>query len=133
MSAERNWIRLPEGIRACFEDKVIRVQIDPALKQILKKGRAAGHALADELRTTYRNRQGKDLMISRNSLYAEIRIHVFFDRWFVIFEKLFVFVPPLRRLFHSLHVHTAQIDCGERSIDNNRRIFDLVSFLFGRR
>ena len=32
------------------------------------------------------------LKISRNSLYAEIRIHVLFDRWFRLMEKIFAFI-----------------------------------------
>ena len=128
----RNWSRLPDGITACFEDRVVRVQADQALRAVLKRGRSSTHALAQTLIDTYQQQIGKSLQISRTSLVAEIRIHAFLDRWFLLFERIFAWIPPLRRLFHALHVHTYQIDCGERSADNNRFIFDLLAPLFGR-
>ena len=130
----RCWTYTEEGVSACFEDHVVRVRADRALQRVLKSGRAAGKAFTERLRIGYRERMGTELLISNTSLYAEIRLHAFSDRVFQGLSDLFgkLRLSPLEKLCRRLQEHSFQIDCGEKSVDGNRRIFDLLSVFYGK-
>ena len=133
MTSRRSWQLTEEGVAVCLEDRVLRVRSDDELFRVLKRGRASGREFSETLRRIYRERRGQELAISARSLYAEIRLHAFSDRVFCAFSALFtkLHLKPLQKLFDRLHVHAFQIDCGERSVDRNRIVFDLLSGIFG--
>ena len=114
-----------------FEDHAVHINADEALRDVLRSGKYAGRRLADHIKKVYEEQTGTVLEISRGSLNAEIHIHALLDRWFIFFERIFGWFPPLKKFFHQMHVHTFQIDCGERSVDSNRFVFDILAPLYG--
>lgn len=127
---------LLDGISVKYEDRVVRIRSDENLIRFLHLDRKAGRRLAEQILTEYEAHFGKPLQISLGSLNAEIRIHVFADRLFAASEKFFTKIriaPHFARLAHWLHVHTRVIDCGEKTVDNNRFVFDLFAPFCGGR
>ena len=133
MKSRRSWVLTPENVSLCLEDRVVRVRSDEALRRVLRAGRKAGRRFTQSLIEAYRAYTGKALRISCGSLYGEIRLHAFADRVFLRFAGIFsaLHLKPLAKLCLRLHDHAGQIDCGERSVDSNRIVFDLLSPFYG--
>lgn len=130
-----NWKKTAGGINYVLGERVVRVETTPELVEAL---RAAGHPaldLAEELRALYAAQFGRPLDITAASLACEIDLHarlnVFFRRGLKRSGRL----PgkPLAGFLGKMMAHTDVIDCGERAIDNNRFVFDMLAFLYGGR
>ena len=128
LSSRRSWFRTSDGVEVCFEDQVVRVRADAPLKAQLKKGTDFTKSLFD----AYQKHEGKPLQMSVRSLQGELRLHYIADQWFIKLEKIFRHPRLLHAFFHKMHVHTYQIDCGERSVDGNRLLFDFLGLFFGK-
>ena len=108
---------MKKRIRIRYGNRCVHIPNDAALYHYLQQKPNGEYHLADHILRTYRNQYGKELRISRQSLATEIRWHVRVYRWM---QKTGF---PGRRLDRRMKV----IDCGERKIDNNRFIWDLLS------
>ncbi len=125
------WFITDNQIRVGFDDCAVHIASDDHLKAFLKNGSHASYVLAHAVLTHYRELFGKPLSISRRSLAAEIRLHALSHDLFTALEKKSVFASDglyhrfCRRMIRSAEV----IDCGEKHVDGNRFVFDIVSML----
>ncbi len=128
----RIWRKTPGGIEYTLEDKVVRVRTTPQLLQTMSEGGKASLALAEELRTLYEAEFGRPLEITAASLAAEIEIHARLDLFFRRSLKRINKLPgrPMADFVGKMRDHVDVIDCGERSVDNNRFAFDFLAFLY---
>ena len=118
------------GIRCT--DKLVQVINDEHLVDFLNQDGVGSMELAEVMRDMYREQIGRELQISQKSLAIELLGHVFFGEFVQKLENL----PFSRKkdsgyqqFLESLRVRMDVIDCGERSIDSNRFIWDdLVPF-----
>lgn len=136
MRSKRSWFLTEELISCSFDPGILRVRADSALSACLRKGRKAGLSLTEALMERYRVHEGRSLAIRPGSLYTEIRLHeasARLFRWFsVLFERLKA--APFKRIADALYERAWQIDCGEKQVDGNRFVFDLLAPVFcGRR
>ncbi len=127
--SRRSWLISPDGLAVNVEEHMVRVRADDILQNRFKEVRGSASALAEELRAFYKEQFGKELNIRKDSLAGEIRIHAWMDRVFLWWERFSekIHLGFAARFFHRMHIHTWQVDCGERSVDGNRIIFDLLS------
>ena len=79
--------------------------------------------MAGHLRAAYEGHFKKPLRISEKSLAVEVYMHYKFQVWFRYLEKGFKNSRLLKRLLRS----TAVIDCGEKSCDTNRFVWDFMA------
>ena len=133
MNSRRSWFLTEEAVQVCFEKQALRVRNTKELSEVFRKGRKAGRKFARRLLLEYRIHEETELHIGAGSLYAELKLHAFFDRVFTAFSRFFgrLHLSPLQKLCDRLHVHAYQIDCGEKTIDRNRLVFDLLAPLYG--
>ena len=130
-----------------FDDKVhiiyrrqaVHVRADKALLMHMRHGVTGtrkGHMLpalemARYIRKRYRDHFHEELNISEHSLALELMIHMtaFLGGRFLDHElaRLFPVTNPARRLVRYVADHVEVIDCGEKSIDNNRFVFDIAA------
>ena len=116
-----------------YTDRLVQITTDQALINYLnQKGKNDARNLAKHILTRYQELAGQPLQITEDSLTVEILIHVYLDKLSVLLQKP---TPILRSdlrnkllsLSQTLKSHSEIIDCGERSVDNNRHIFDSLS------
>lgn len=116
-----------KGIKVELLDRVVRVENGKALKALLKPGkRSAAMALARTVRRAYEKKAGTALDITEKSLAAEIYDHYLLQEMTLFTEKLFGQSRPTRWMIRHMEV----IDCGEKSEDNNRFLWDWASKLW---
>lgn len=131
----RSWQKTAGGADYVLEDRVVRVLTTPRLIEGLQAEGNPALDLAEELRALYAARFGRPLDITAESLASEIDIHVRANVFFRRALKRSGRLPakPLKGLLKKMLVHTDVIDCGEKAVDNNRFVFDILSFLYRRR
>lgn len=132
---ERIWKKTAGGVEYVLGERVVRVHTTPVLIEALRAGSNPAQALAEELCALYIEEYGRPLDITVASLAAEIDIHARLDVFFRRALKRSRRLPgrPLSGFLGKMQAHTEVIDCGERAIDNNRFVFDMLSFLYGGR
>lgn len=119
----------PKNLSFRIENQVVRLTINAPLVAYLKRGGCSSLVLARQLKRRYETAFQKELHISTHSLALEILIHVvawgFCHRWDILLTSLgFGENNKLRKLFQYVIYHVGVIDCGEKSIDTNRFVFD---------
>lgn len=121
------------GITIIYTDKLVQIVTDQNLKNYLnQKGKKDARNLAKHILEQYRSLTKKDLAISEDSLTVEILIHVYLDQLSNTLQKPNPLIPKelkskLLPLLKNIESHTEIIDCGEKSVDSNRHIFDSLS------
>ena len=118
----------PDGLTVIYRDSSVHVKANTRLRDYVKSGRRSYGELAARIREEYRGRFGKDLEISEKSLATEIRLHVQADNVLWRISRL-PFGTGWKKLVDRVKIHTEMIDCGERGLDSNRRIFDVLSHI----
>lgn len=118
----------PEELTVSYRDASVHVKANGRLRTYVRSSRNAYSELAGQIREEYRSRYGRELGISRGSLATELRIHVQTDNLLWRLSRL-----PLgagwRKLVGRVKIHTEMIDCGERKVDPNRKLFDILSHI----
>ena len=118
-----------DGIGISLSDRIVRVDNDGLLKVMLKTGkRNSALILSSRIRQLYETEFGKPLDITTRSLAAEIYDHFLLQELTLKIEKLTGQIRPTRWMIRHMEV----IDCGERAVDNNRFLWDLVSIFWRR-
>lgn len=118
-----------DGIGISLSDRIVRVNNDGLLKAMLITGkRDSALTLSSKIRQMYEAEFGKSLNITTRSLAAEIYDHYLLQELTLKIEKLTGQIRPTRWMIRHMEV----IDCGERSEDNNRFLWDLVSLVWRR-
>ncbi len=126
------WNREFHNVSFLLEPGIARVRTDDGLRTYLKAGRNHARDLSDHIRRIYEERYQKALDISRQSLATEIVLHVRADSMLRFAERC-AGALRMKKLSKKLRWYidrTAVIDCGERAVDTNRVVFDLLSLVF---
>lgn len=120
-----DWKKTRDGIGVVYENKVVRINNDDVLHQKLKKGgHKASHYVAMEIRQRYEEQFGKPIDITTRSLGVEIFWHYKIERFCLMVERI---LKRRTRLTKWLILHMDVIDCGEKSEDNNRFVWDFLA------
>lgn len=120
---EYKWNHKFNNIGLKFEPRVVRIKNDPELKQYLLESKMNALLLADLLKKNYYKRFEKELEINTISLATEISCHFWLQEIsFMIENKV-----GKNRFTDWMLRHMDVIDCGEKAIDNNRFLWDLLA------
>lgn len=121
-----------EHITINYCDRLVQITCDDALKNYLESPGNGALQLSSHILAEYKKRRESELNISQDSLAIEILAHVYSDSFAEAVSAASSRLPSV--LSHTVHklmkqvtVHTEIIDCGESSIDNNRRIWDALT------
>lgn len=125
-----------EHITVQYEDKIVRITCDDALTDYLELPGNGSVPLAEHIRATYEGYFHKPLLISLHSLSVEILGHVYADKFGSCLSSLSKHLSAeqtnlLQTLAKKLLERTCVIDCGEKSVDNNRFIWDFLEPFHG--
>lgn len=126
------WIRNKDKILMSFENKVVRVRINKSFYYYVKSHDHPFSSLSVSIHRKYKEIQGKRLLITYRSLAYEIALHYYAYLFFILLKRLLIKISasilrPMINLCEYMIVHCKTIDCGERSVDNNRFVFDYLS------
>ena len=110
-------------LKVSLKPGLVRFVANYALQYATNAGWRNVERLAEKVLADYKMKFGEELRISKNSLIVEILGHIY----------TYKIVLGLRKfadwsLFRKLSHHSCKIECGETGIDNNRWIWDLISF-----
>ena len=110
-----------------FDTKLIRITNNEAFKNMLSD-KLIQHTekMTQVIRQKYKEEYGAELRISARSLTVEIWGHVYGEYFFYyIHQKLHRNLT--RKLYQFVRKRCEIIDSGEKSIDNNRLLWDAMS------
>lgn len=124
------------GIGVRMERHIVRIVTDTALKEYLMQEGVGSLELAEDIRHKYRAVFHQELDISTESLAVEILIHAEVDGFMRRRHRITEGMPSgivraVQELAERIETSTAVIDCGERSVDGNRWIFDMLAPFHG--
>lgn len=110
-----------------MHERIVRVVNDEPLIAFLKKEKRSGaHALARHALAQYRQQFGCELKITERSLACEIYWHYYCLDKAASFER-----RHGKRKFTSWLIRHIDIsDCGEKEVDSNRFVWDILSIVF---
>jgi len=116
-------------VSVTLEEGLIRVANTPQLRQGLAGNPVAkATALMEAIKADHLRVFGRALAVSDESLVAELFGHLYAAHLLLKYNRLFQFIFPnklYKRLLRSCEV----TDCGERSKDPNRWVWDGLTFL----
>lgn len=105
----------------------ILVRNDNKLVSFLDQKGIGSMELARMMKDAYKKEMGKEIAISDKSLAIEILGHVYCDKFSSMLKMLPVpkdMKMELSKIASNIKSHTDIIDCGEKSVDSNRWIWD---------
>ncbi|MEH3115667.1 hypothetical protein [Pedobacter terrae] len=117
-------------INVVLEPKLVRVYSNAQLWAYLE-GKAAVRSqrfelLVNTIKADYEQHFGKSLAISNASLIVEILVHVYCDYLGLHFNRM-VKIKWVQAIVKKLLKRAEVIDCGEKSVDSNRWVWDLLA------
>ncbi|MFW0715388.1 hypothetical protein [Pedobacter sp. N23S346] len=114
-------------IKVGLEPNLVRVYSDKALWTFLNTDAESGfELLVETIKNEYVTIFGKALNITNDSLIVEILVHVYCDYLGLRFNQI-VKIKFIQNLVNKLLERTEVVDCGERSVDGNRWVWDLLA------
>jgi len=114
-------------IKVALEPQLIRVYSNAELWAYLDgKAKSRFELLIHTIKADYELQFGKALAISNDSLIVEILVHVYCDYLGLSFNRI-VSVKWIQNLVKKLLKRAEVVDCGERSVDSNRWVWDLLA------
>ena len=127
--------QLPEGVTLYYTDKAVHLTTNDALMTYLRQKGNGSLPLSRTILAGYEAECGAALQITERSMATELLIHAYLDSVFAAWVRAGEthgrqdrkFYQTARRLKNA----TAVIDMGERSVDTNRWVFDLLSHGYG--
>ena len=127
--------QLPEGVTLYYTDKAVHLTTNDALMTFLRQKGNGSLPLSRMILHGYAAEHGAQLHITERSMATELLIHAYLDGVFAAWVRAGEtrgrqdgkFYRAARRLKNA----TAVIDMGERSVDTNRWVFDLLSHGYG--
>ena len=127
--------QLPEGVTLYYTDKAVHLTTNDALMTFLRQKGNGSLPLSRMILDGYAAEHGAQLHITERSMATELLIHAYldgiFDRWMRAGEAHGHQDRRFYRTARRLKNATAVIDMGERSVDTNRWVFDLLSHGYG--
>ncbi|MBO9671837.1 MAG: hypothetical protein J7577_00215 [Sphingobacteriaceae bacterium] len=82
--------------------------------------------LVNTIKADYKQHFGKALVISNASLIVEILVHVYCDYLGLSFNRI-VQIKWIQALVKKLLERAEVVDCGEKAVDSNRWVWDLLA------
>lgn len=127
--------QLPEGVTLYYTDKAVHLTTNDALMTYLRQKGNGSLPLSRTILAGYEAECGAALQITESSMATELLIHAYldgiFDRWMRAGEAHGHQDRRLYKTAKRLKNATAVIDMGERSVDANRWVFDLLAHGYG--
>lgn len=127
--------QLPEGVTLYYTDKAVHLTTNDALMTFLRQKGNGSLPLSRAILAGYEAECGAALQITERSMATELLIHAYldgiFDRWMRAGEAHGHQDRRLYKTAKRLKNATAVIDMGERSVDANRWVFDLLAHGYG--
>lgn len=127
--------QLPEGVTLYYTDKAVHLTTNDALMTFLRQKGNGSLPLSRTILAGYEAECGAALQITERSMATELLIHAYldgiFDRWMRAGEAHGHQDRRLYKTAKRLKNATAVIDMGERSVDANRWVFDLLAHGYG--
>ncbi|KQM69595.1 hypothetical protein ASE74_06305 [Pedobacter sp. Leaf216] len=115
------------NIKVGIEPQLIRVYSNASLWDYLDgKANTRFELMVDTIKADYAQHFGKELAISNNSLIVEILVHVYCDYLGLSFNRI-VRIKWIQNLVKKLLTRAEVVDCGEKSVDSNRWVWDLLA------
>ena len=123
--------QLPKGVTLYYTDKAVHLTTNDALMTFLRQKGNGSLPLSRAILAGYEAECGAALQITERSMATELLIHAYldgiFDRWMRAGEAHGHQDRRLYKTAKRLKNATAVIDMGERSVDTNRWVFDLLA------
>ena len=127
--------QLPGGVTLYYTDKAVHLTTNDALMTFLRQKGNGSLPLSRTILAGYEAECGAALQITERSMATELLIHAYLDGVFAAWVRAGEtrgrqdgkFYRTARRLKNA----TAVIDMGERSVDANRWVFDLLAPGYG--
>ena len=123
--------KLPEGVELFYTDRAVHLTTNEALMTYLRQKGNGSLPLSRAIRDGYAEERGMQLQITERSMATELLIHAYldglFDRWGRAGNAHGRQNGRLYKMAKRLKNATAVIDMGERSVDTNRWVFDLLA------
>jgi len=114
-------------IKVGIEPQLIRVYSNASLWAYLDgKANTRFELMVDTIKADYAQHFGKELAISNDSLIVEILVHVYCDYLGLSFNRI-VRIKWIQNLVKKLLTRAEVVDCGEKSVDSNRWVWDLLA------
>ncbi|MBB6235723.1 hypothetical protein HDC90_000323 [Pedobacter sp. AK013] len=114
-------------IKVELETQLVRVYSNAQLWAYLNgKTDARFELLINTIKADYEKHFGKVLVISNDSLIVEILVHVYCDYLGLSFNRL-VQIKWIQALVKKLLKRAEVVDCGEKEVDGNRWVWDLLA------
>lgn len=127
--------QLPEGVTLYYTDKAVHLTTNDALMTYLRQKGNGSLPLSRAILAGYEAECGAALQITERSMATELLIHAYldgiFDHWMRAGEAHGHQDRRLYKTAKRLKNATAVIDMGERSVDANRWVFDLLAPGYG--
>ncbi len=123
--------KLPEGVELFYTDRAVHLTTNEALMTYLRQKGNGSLPLSRTILDGYAEERGMQLQITERSMATELLIHAYldglFDRWERAGNAHGRQNGRLYKMAKRLKNATAVIDMGERSVDTNRWVFDLLA------
>ena len=123
--------KLPEGVELFYTDRAVHLTTNEALMTYLRQKGNGSLPLSRTILDGYAEERGMQLQITERSMATELLIHAYldglFDRWGRAGNAHGRQNGRLYKMAKRLKNATAVIDMGERSVDTNRCVFDLLA------
>ena len=119
--------QLPEGVMLYYTDKAVHLTTNDALMTFLRQKGNGSLPLSRAILAGYEAECGAALQITERSMATELLIHAYLDGVFAAWVR----AGETRGRQDGKFYRTAVIDMGERSVDTNRWVFDLLSHGYG--
>lgn len=114
-------------VKVRLEPGLIRVYSNAELWRFIDgKANARFELMVNSIKADYAAQFGKALAISNNSLIVEILVHVYCDYLGLSFNRL-VQIKWIQALVNKLLKRAEIVDCGEKGVDSNRWVWDLLA------
>lgn len=114
-------------IKVGLEPQLIRVYSNAQLWAYLDgKADASFELLINTIKADYEQHFGKALAISNASLIVEVLVHVYCDYLGLSFNRI-VKIKWIQALVKKLLKRAEVVDCGEKEVDSNRWVWDLLA------
>ena len=124
---ERSYCIEGYWIRVVLRDGLIQIFNDENLQGLLEQDLIARTAaLVASVKADYAEKMKKPLAVSEDSLVVEIWAHVYAER-FTVALKQAIDLPLVEEMADFVIHRSEVIDCGERSKDSNRFVWDLLA------
>ena len=123
--------KLTEGVELFYTDRAVHLTTNEALMTYLRQKGNGSLPLSRTILDGYAEERGMQLQITERSMATELLIHAYldglFDRWGRAGNAHGRQNGRLYKMAKRLKNATAVIDMGERSVDTNRWVFDLLA------